>query len=477
MLNLLPDVEPPARSAVDRALALLHRRLGASKVLSSAEACEAYARDESEAPGRSPDAVVLATGVDDIAAALAVASETGVPITPRAGGTGRVGGAVPVAGGIVLSVLGMDQIKDIDTREGVAVVGPGVVLSDFHHAVEREGWFYPPDPNSLSGCTLGGNAATNAGGPRTFKYGTTRNYVLGLEAMLIGGQRFFAGRRTPKGVAGYDVAGLLVGSEGTLAMIGDLTLRLVPKPEEIMTLLVLFDALQGASGCVAEIIAAGVVPRCIELLDEGTLDAVRAAGNPIDERAKAMLLIEIDGEGEVVEHAAMRVNDICEQTKALDILAAQDPAQRDRLWAARREMSPAVRRMAKHKLSEDIVVPRQKVVELLERNRRTTESLGVQSVTYGHAGDGNLHVNFLWNEPDDVPNVNQAIEQLFQNVVQLGGTLSGEHGIGVLKAPYLHLEQNQDLIAVQKDIKRVFDPRGLLNPGKIFMGAGGHGPC
>jgi glycolate oxidase len=370
----------------------------------------------------------------------------------------------------------MNQLKDIDRRENTIVVQPGLVLAELQRSVEAEGLFYPPDPNSLSACTIGGNVATNAGGPRAFKYGVTRNYVLGLEAMLIGGQDFFAGRRTTKGVTGYDVAGLIVGSEGTLALIGDVTLRVLSKPPEVMTLLALFNDVQSATHCVAEIIAAGLVPRCIDLLDSGTLGAVRAAGNPIDERANALLLMEVDGEPNVVERAALRIGDICETARALEVLAASDAAQRDRLWAARREMSPAVRRMAKNKLSEDVVVPRQRISELLTRVARTTERLNVRSVTYGHAGDGNLHVNYLWDDPDEVPAVSQAIEQLFRDVVELGGTLSGEHGIGVLKAPYLHLEQPTALIQLQKDLKRVFDPRGLLNPGKIFASAG-HGSC
>lgn len=476
MLHFRPDVDLPSDGAVERARLLLHRRLGGSKVLTAVESCERFGHDESEAEARTPHAVVVAETADDIRMALEVAREAEVPITPRAAGTGRVGGAVPVAGGIVLSVEGMNTIKHIDVRESLVVVEPGVVLADLHAAVEREGLFYPPDPNSLASCTLAGNVAMNAGGPRAFKYGVTRNYVLGMEAMLIGGQRFFAGRRTTKGVTGYDVAGLLVGSEGTLAILGDLTLRLIPKPEEVMTLLVLFDHIADSSRCVAELIAAGIVPRCIELLDAGTLAAVRAAGNPIEARAGAMLIIELDGPGEVVERDALRLNDICESVSALDVLAAQDPSQRDRLWAARREMSPAVRRMAKHKLSEDVVVPRQRIGELLDRVARTEERLGIRNVAYGHAGDGNLHVNYLWDEPDEVPRVNEAIEQLFRDVVSLGGTLSGEHGIGVLKAPYLHLEQSDELIALQRDIKRVFDPTGLLNPGKIFARRG-HGDC
>ena len=477
MFGYLPDVVLPSRSAVDKARSLLDQALGQSKVLTEQASCESYGRDDSPAGFRMPDAVVLADCAEDIVQTLAVAEKTGVPVTPRAGGTSRVGGAVPAAGGIVLAPLGMNQIKEVNTAEQLAVVEPGLVLADFHHAVEREGLFYPPDPNSLSACALGGNVAANAGGPRAFKYGVTRNYVLGMDALLIGGQRFFAGRRTTKGVTGYDVAGVLVGSEGTLALFGDLTLRLVPKPPSVMTLLALFDDVHHSGRCVEKIIAAGVTPRCIELLDEGTLEAVRKAGNPINSAAKAMLLMDVDGEEAQVEQDATRIYDICEELKAVEVLAAQDASQRDRLWAARREMSGAVRRMARRKLSEDVVVPRQRIGELLSRVARTAERQKIQSVTYGHAGDGNLHVNFLWNEEEEVPRVEAAIEQLFRDVVEMGGTLSGEHGIGIMKSPYLSLEQNDDLIAVQKGIKQVFDPKGLLNPGKIFPTGQSHGPC
>jgi glycolate oxidase len=472
-----PPLAPPSANAIERALVQLGRKLGPSKLLTARESCEAYAHDESEAEGHVPHAVVLATSPEDVQLTLEAAFAAGVPVTPRSGGTGRVGGAVPMAGGIVLSTLGMNQIKEIDRREQLAVVGPGLVLESLHRAVEAEGLFYPPDPNSQSTCTIGGNVATNAGGPRAFKYGVTRNYVLGLEAMLIGGQRFFSGRRTTKGVTGYDVTSLLVGSEGTLALFGDITLRLVPKPECVMTLMALFSDVHHSGRCVSELIAAGLVPRCIELMDEGTLNAVRAHGNAIDPRAQAMLLIEVDGEGEHVELAAKRVYDVCQSVAALDVLVAQDESQRARLWAARREMSPAIRRMAKHKLSEDVVVPRQQVGALLERVRRTSELHDIRMLTYGHAGDGNLHVNFLWNDPDEVPRVERAVEQLFRDVIELRGTLSGEHGIGVMKAPYLHLEQGEALIQLQRDLKSAFDPRGLLNPGKIFATGGSHGAC
>jgi glycolate oxidase len=472
-----PDVPRPSPGARDKALRLLERDLGPSKVLTGEEACERFVNDESEAEGVRPDAVVLASSAEDVRLALAAAREAEVPITPRAAGTGRTGGAVPVAGGIVLLTLGMNGIKEIDTREGIAVVEPGVVLGDFHRAVEAEGWFYPPDPNSLESCALGGNVAENAGGPRAFKYGVTRDYVLGVEAMLIGGQRLRVGRRTLKGVTGYDVTALLVGSEGTLAVFSEITLQLLPKPEAVTTLLCLFPSLLAATNCVAEMTGnARIVPRCIELLDGATLEAMRQAGNNIDARANAMLLIEVDGTEKVCEVEAERVAAACEAAQALEVLVAQEASQRDRLWSARREMSRAVRRLSKQKLSEDVVVPRQRVTTLLERNQRSCDALGVRTLTYGHAGDGNLHVNFLWDEEHEQASVERAIQRLFEDVIELGGTLSGEHGIGVLKAPYLPLEQSAELIALQKDLKRAFDPGNLLNPGKIFP-ATSHRAC
>jgi glycolate oxidase len=470
------DFPRPSSAASDKARRLLEQALGPSKVLTSREGCESYARDESEAEGTIPDAVVLAESADDVLAALRVAREAGVPLTPRAGGTGRTGGAVPIAGGIVLSTIGMKSIKEIDRRDGVAVVEPGVVLGDLHRAVEAEGWFYPPDPNSLADCCLGGNIAENAGGPRAFKYGVTRDWVLGVEAFLIGGQRLRTGRRTTKGVTGYDVTALLVGSEGTLAVFGDATLKLMPKPAFVMTLMVLFSDVRTAGKAVETAIAAGLFPRCIELLDGLTLEAMRRAGNAIDARAGAMLLVEFDGDEGACEREAERFAAACDAASALEVLVAQDAGQRERLWSARREMSRAVRKLSKKKLSEDVVVPRQHIGALLDHVALLGERETVRHLTYGHAGDGNLHVNFLWDDESEVPAVSRAIEGLFREVVRLGGTLSGEHGIGVLKAPYLPLEQAPELIELQRDLKRVFDPQGLLNPGKIFP-PGAHRAC
>ena len=301
-----PTVRIPGRAAVDRAKIELERRLGPSKVLTSADACAAYASDDSDVGGRPPDAVVIAASAADVAATLAIAEACEVPVTPRAGGTGRTGGAVPVAGGIVLATHALARIKEIDRANLIAVVEPGVITGELHEAVEREGLFYAPDPNSLASCCIGGNLAENAGGPRAFKYGVTRDWVLGLEACLMGGRVVRTGKRTLKGVTGYDVTALLVGSEGTLGVFTEATLRLVPRPPAVATALVLFTDVRAAADTVGAIVAAGIFPRCLELLDALTLDAVRAAGVSVDLRAGAMLIVEVDGEAAEVDARAPR---------------------------------------------------------------------------------------------------------------------------------------------------------------------------
>lgn len=442
-------------------------------MLTGESACAPYANDDSPAKGTLPDAVALCESAADVAKVLAIASEHEVPVVPRAAGSGRTGGATVVCGGIVLATHAMKRIKDIDRKNLVAVVEPGVVLGDLHAAVAREGLFYPPDPNSADQCMIGGNLAENAGGPRAFKYGVTRDYVLGVEVALMGGEVLRAGKRTTKGVTGYDVTALLVGSEGTLGVFTEATLRLLPEPREVATILALYKDVHAAGASVTGIVQGGLVPRCIELLDEKTLEAVHAAGNAIDPRAGAMLLIELDGDD--TESATMRLGEIIGKT-ALDVLVAQDEAHRARLWSARKSLSYATRKLKKHKLSEDVVVPRASIPALLHAVDEIGQKQGVSHLTYGHAGDGNLHVNFLWDEAEEEPAVMRAIEALMRATVSMGGTLSGEHGIGLAKAPYLALEQSPGLIDLQKRIKRVFDPKGLLNPGKIFPSEG-HKAC
>ncbi|MBI4955790.1 MAG: FAD-binding protein [Myxococcales bacterium] len=466
----------PSAAAVDAVRRALGRAVGPSKLVTDPDAMGAYAGDESDQEPVLPDAVVLAASADDVAATFAVASEHGVPVTPRAAGSGKSGGCVPVAGGIVLATLGMRALKDIDRREHLAVVEPGIILADLQYAVESEGLFFPPDPNSRAAAALGGNIAENAAGPRAFKYGATRDYVLGLDVVTPTGARLRTGRRTKKGVTGYDVTSLLVGSEGTLAVTVEATLRLVPKPEHVYTVLGLFADGSGSARAVAEIVAAGLVPRCLELVDEACLGAMRQEGVGVDERAGAMLIVEVDGDEPACERALEAVGARLDEAGALDVLVAQDGAQRERLWRVRSDLSHTLRKMARFKIAEDVVVPRTRMSELVVEVGRIGQARGVRTMSYGHAGDGNLHVNFLWDDPAAVPRVEAALRDLFTRVLAMGGTLTGEHGIGSSKAEFLPLEQSPELIRLQRDLKRVFDPQGILNPGKIFPRTG-HGSC
>lgn len=462
-------------AAGDRARALLFQRLG-SRMLSGDEAKAEYLTDDSGIPGAIPAAVVLAESVDDLRTALEVAQEAGVPVTPRAGGSGRTGGAVAVEGGIVLCTHLLRQVLEFDREEGLLVAEPGVILADLQELVEAENWFYPPDPNSAQICCIAGNVAENAAGPRALKYGSTRNYVLGIETLLPGGTRFQSGRRTRKGVTGYDVTSLLVGSEGTLATFGAVTLALIPKPPSVLTMLALFTDMTTATRAVSAIVAARVLPRCLEFLDHKTLEIMRKTGSDVDPAAGALLLIEVDGGEEETLRQAELIGDACTRSGAQSVVVAQSASQRERLWASRKQMSIAVRSRAKHKLSEDVVVPRTRLGELVQKVERLGEEHRIDALSYGHAGDGNLHVNFLWNDPDEKVRVDQAIDGLFRATIALGGTLSGEHGIGLTKAPYLGIEQAPALVGLEERLKAAFDPQGLMNPGKIFP-ARGHGVC
>ncbi len=466
------------KSRIELALIDIGRQVGSDQVLTDPDVCESYARDESETEPRTPDAVVRAKSQADVIAVMKACSAHEVFVTPRAAGTGRTGGAVPVQGGIVLAFEGMKQLEEIDRQDLVCVVEPGLVLGQLHSAVEAEGLFYGPDPNSLLTCTLGGNLAENAGGPRAFKYGVTRDWALGMEIVTADGTALSLGKRTIKGVTGYDLTALMVGSEGTLGVITRATLKLVPKPQSIVTLLALLPDVASAARAVNGLIGTGIIPRCMELMDSYTLNLVRPeVALTIPEAAGAALLIELDGSERECEASLEPVGNALTDAGALEVLVARHAGEREKLWAARRELSRALRRSTKFKLAEDIVVPRSQICALLDHCQILSAQHNVRMPTYGHAGDGNLHVNFLWDDPSDEPRVKAAIEGLFRRVVALRGTLSGEHGIGTLKAPYLHLEQSAELIDWQRRVKALFDPKGILNPGKIFLPKTGHLAC
>jgi glycolate oxidase len=465
---------------LDAALGEIDRAIGSGRVLTDPDVLAAYAIDESETEPVMPQAVIRVRGTRDVAAVMTAASRHQVPVTPRGAGTGRSGGAVPLAGGIVLAFEQCNRIKGIEAADMVVVVEPGVITGQLHAAVEEQGLFYPPDPNSLGSCAIGGNVAENAGGPRALRYGSTRDWVLGLELVTASGEVLRLGKRTVKGVTGYDLTSLIVGSEGTLGLITEVTLKLIPKPRALATLLALLPDLPTAGKAVGAVFQRGILPRCLELLDEHTLALVRPlSGLPLHPSARALLLIELDGEELGVERQLETCGNALTEAGALEVLVARHAGERERLWAARRELSRALRAVAKNKLAEDVVVPRSKIPSLFDACRSISERHGIAMPAYGHAGDGNMHVNFLWNDESERPRVDAAVEALFKATIALGGTLSGEHGIGILKAPYLPLEQSPGLIALQERLKNVFDPQGILNPGKIFPShlARFHGPC
>jgi glycolate oxidase len=461
---------------LDRLLAELAPSLASDAILTGAD-CEAFAGDESDVAPCVPEAVVRASSAADVAAVLRLASARGVPVTPRAAGTGKSGGCVPVLGGIVLSMSRLRAIEEVDVADAVAVVEPGVVLAHLHEAVEGEGFFYAPDPNSLAECTIGGNIAENAAGPRTFKYGVTRDWVLGLDIVTGDGTPLTLGTRTHKGVTGYDLVSLLVGSEGTLGVVTRATLRLAPKPQGIATLAALLPSADAIGASVLSLAKHGIEPRCIELFDERTLTFLRAASPfPIPESMRAMLLVELDGEAAALEGAIERAGGVLVDAGA-DVLVAKHGGDREKLWSVRRELSRALRRSALGKISEDVVVPRSELGALIEESARIGERNALRVASYGHAGDGNLHVNFLWDAPDAMPRVRAAMQELFAAVIAMRGTLSGEHGIGASKSAFVPSEQSEKLIALQQSLRASFDPKGILNPGKIFTVAGSHRAC
>ena len=462
--------------AIDAMLAALARQLPSDAILTGSE-CEAFAGDESDVAPRVPDAVVRASSRDDVIATLRLAHEHCVPVTPRAAGTGKSGGCVPIEGGIVLSMARLRDIVEVSTADAVAVVEPGAVLAHVHEAVEKEGLFYAPDPNSLAECTIGGNVAENAAGPRTMKYGATRDWVIGLEVVTGDGTPLSLGTRTHKGVTGYDLCSLFVGSEGTLGVVTRATLRLAPKAPAIGTLAAMLRSAHEIGPAVSALAAHGIDARCVELFDERTLAFLRAASPfPIGPEIRALLLVEIDGAIEDVERGIERAGSVLDDRGA-EVLVAKHGGDREKLWSVRRELSRALRRSAMGKISEDVVVPRSQLGALIDRSAVIGEAHGLRVASYGHAGDANLHVNFLWDTEEQIPRVKDAMRDLFACVRELRGTLSGEHGIGASKSAFVAQEQSAALIAHQEKVRAVFDPRGILNPGKIFSRPGAHRAC
>lgn len=429
-----------------------------------------YSFDASNAEGALPQAVVWPGNTNDVVRIVKYANENNLSIVPRGAGTGMTGASVPLGRCIVFSFEKMRKMLEVDTKNMTVVVEPGIINAKLQKELEYLGFFYPPDPTSSGISTIGGNVATNAGGPRAIKYGVTRDYVMSIEAVLPDGSVINAGGKTHKRAVGYDLRNLIVGSEGTLAISTKIRLKMLPSPEDLITLLVLFDSLESSGAAVSKIISSKVIPRTMELLDRSSIEAVenyKPTGLPSD--VEALLLIELDGYPATVQKEAERVVDIC-NTLGGEVTVAEDNIARERLWDARRSISPALYHIKPTKINEDIVVPRDKVTAILVELRKLSESSGIKIISFGHAGDGNIHVNVMVdrNNKDEFAKGMELVKKIFEATLKLGGSISGEHGIGITKSPYLKMEIKDKEFQLMKDIKRAFDPKGIMNPGKIF---------
>ena len=452
----------------------LRQIVGQSNVLVSAEEMEPYTHDEVVGLRADPEVVVRVTSAEQVAQIFRLAQRERVPVTPRGAGYGLSGGAVPVHGGIVLSTEKMNHILEIDPENLMVTVEPGVITGDIHRAVEAEGLFYPPDPASLDSCSIGGNIAEGAGGPRAVKYGVTKDYVCGLEIVLPSGEIITCGGKLVKNVTGYNLVQLLIGSEGTLAVVTEIILRLLPLPKVQIDLLVPYDDFQAAASTVSDFIAHRVLPTTIEFMEQDSILAVERLLQremPYHD-AQAHLLIQLDGNRrEAVDADCEVVGNLCLEHGARDVLVAKDQHTRDRLWEARRLIIDALNHESPMNHMEDVVVPRAEIPPLLKGIKEIARRHSVRIVCFGHAGDGNVHVNVLKdNIPDDrwEPLVPAVTEDIYRLSLSLGGMITGEHGVGVTRRKYLPLALDEVQIEVMRRIRAAFDPNRILNPGKIF---------
>ena len=446
--------------------------VGKANVLTTPEDLAVYGYDGTFQEAR-PEVVVLPESTDQLSEVVKLAATTHTPVVPRGMGSGLAAGSVPLPpGGMVLSMTRMNRILEIDEENATVHAEAGVVTAELQAAVEKHGLFYPPDPSSIRHSTIGGNVACNAGGPRCLKYGVTGDYVLGLTVVLADGRILKTGGKPIKDVTGYDLNGLFTGSEGTLGVVSEVLLRLISKPRYARTALAEFAALDDASRTVTAILKAGIVPASLELMDQTAIVCIEEAMHlGLNTSVEASLIIETDGTDEqTVQREIDACTQICQSSGAVAVKMAHNEAERGALWKARRSMAPSLARKAPNKLGEDITVPRSAIPEVVQRLRQISTKYGLPVVIFGHAGDGNLHPNILFDkrQADQWARVEQMVAEIFATSLELGGTLSGEHGVGVLKRPYLERALGTTSIEVQRSIKQALDPLNILNPGKIF---------
>ncbi|WP_179234468.1 glycolate oxidase subunit GlcD [Heyndrickxia coagulans] len=430
-----------------------------------------YSYDASPQFQVMPDAVVAPRNKAEVQAVVKLCNEYRIPVVPRGSGSNLCAGTCPVEGGIVLLFKHMNRILEIDEENLTVTVEPGVITLDMIKAVEAKGLFYPPDPSSMKISTIGGNINENSGGLRGLKYGVTRDYVLALEAVLASGEVIRTGGKLAKDVAGYDLTRLLVGSEGTLAVITEATLKLLPMPEAKKTMLALYQDIEACAQTVSDIIANRIIPATLEFLDQPTLQAVEAFAHiGLPTNVKAVLLIEQDGPQEVVERDIEKIAEICRKQHAVDVKVAASPEHAEALMTARRSALSALARLKPTTILEDATVPRSEVAKMVVAINEIAEKYGLHIGTFGHAGDGNLHPTCLADirDQDEMERVEKAFAEIFQKAIELGGTITGEHGVGMAKAPYLEWKLGKPGIGVMNAIKNALDPNHILNPGKVF---------
>ncbi|HEY6400333.1 MAG TPA: FAD-linked oxidase C-terminal domain-containing protein [Blastocatellia bacterium] len=455
---------------------ILHQLLsivGAERVSTSQDVIVAKSQDALKQVFCA-DAVVFPRTAEEIAAIMRLANEYKFYVTARGGGVGYTGGAVPVRGGIVLATERMNRILEINKADLVAVVEPAVTNYQLQKTVEAEGLFYPPDPSSWRESFIGGNIALNAGGPRCVKYGNTKQFVLGLDFVTPTGEIVKSGGRVPKNATGFHLESLMIGSEGMLGIITRCILRLLPLPETRRTALAIFESARDACDCVADFTSSGILPVALELLDRTSINAIEdyePSGLP--RGAGALLIIEVDGLREAVAREAEIVREMCRKHRAIQFREAANDAEADAIWEVRRKMSPAVARTGRIKLNHDAVVPRSRIPEMLDFVEGLSRGSGFLIPTFGHAGDGNLHINVMLQDDDESTRRRGAetVRKIFEKAVDLGGTISGEHGVGYAKAPFFDLAITPQAMELMKTIKRAMDPNGVLNPGKVFESA------
>ena len=453
-----------------KALDELIRVVGQERVLSAIEDRICYSYDGTKQKVL-PDIVVRPVGTNDVSNTLKIANKYEVPICARGAGSGLTGGAVPLMGGIVFDLKNMDRIVEICPEDFVATVEPGVVTKHLQDEVARFDLFYPPDPSSAAFSTIGGNVAECAGGITGLKYGVTRDYILALEIVLPDGSVINTGGKTLRSDAGYDLTRLFTGSEGTLGIFTKITVRLIPKPEKIRTLAAHFSDKDDAIDAADSIIDNNVLPRTLEFLDQMTITAVRGhTGTDIGEDVKALLLIDLDGTDESINHEMSIVENVCKESNAFWTKVSETAKERDVIWAARRSISPALYNIAPHKINEDICVPRSKIKEILRRVDQIKEEQPIYIANFGHIGDGNIHVNIMYNDdPGQKELAEIVVNKVMREVVELGGSISGEHGIGNKKSQFMELEIPPHEYEIMKRFKSFFDPKGIMNPGKMFI--------